>query len=104
MRKVVGLSLIFIVFYVPALISHLNVTEILLHFSENTVLFTVCYIHRGVISKDNYIGTKYHSGNRASYNSSIVGYISLAMEMFLPSHCYTMNYVINVEMCTVKIF
>jgi hypothetical protein len=42
MRKVDGLSLIFIDFYVPVLRSHVNRTEISLQFSENTTPFAVC--------------------------------------------------------------
>jgi hypothetical protein len=46
MRKVNGLSLIFIDFYVPALTPCLNSTEILLLLSENIILFAdniVCF-------------------------------------------------------------
>jgi hypothetical protein len=49
MRKVDGLSLIFIDFYVPALIPRLNSTETSLHLSENITLFAVCLIYTCVI-------------------------------------------------------
>jgi hypothetical protein len=45
MRKVDGLSLIIIYFYVPALILHLSGIENLLHISENIALFAVTYIY-----------------------------------------------------------
>jgi hypothetical protein len=52
MRKVYGLSLTFINFYVPALTSRLNSTATSLQFSENITLFGVCRICTGVISKE----------------------------------------------------
>jgi hypothetical protein len=45
MRKVDGLNLIFIHFYVPALTPCLNSTETSLQLSENITLFAVCRIH-----------------------------------------------------------
>jgi hypothetical protein len=51
-RKVDGLSLILIDFYVPALTPRLNSTETSLQLSENITLFAVCRIYTGVISKD----------------------------------------------------
>jgi hypothetical protein len=47
MRKVVGLSLIFIDFYVPALTPRLNSTETSLQLSENITVFTICRIYTG---------------------------------------------------------
>jgi hypothetical protein len=52
MRKVDGLSLILIDFYVPALTSRLNSTETSLQLSENITLFAVRYINTGIISKE----------------------------------------------------
>jgi hypothetical protein len=52
MRKVNGLSLIFVDIYVPALTSRLNSTETSLQLSENITLFAVCRIFTGVISKE----------------------------------------------------
>jgi hypothetical protein len=52
MRKVDGLSLILIDFYVPALTPRLNSTENSLQLSENIALFTVCRIYTGVINKE----------------------------------------------------
>jgi hypothetical protein len=52
MRKVDGLSLILIYFYVPVLTPYLNSTETSLKFSENTTLFAVCPKYTGVISKE----------------------------------------------------
>jgi hypothetical protein len=52
MRKVVGLSLIFIDLYVPVLTSCLNSTETSLQLSENVTFFEVCRIYAGVISKE----------------------------------------------------
>jgi hypothetical protein len=51
MRKVDGLSLIFIDFYVSP---RLNSTETSLQLSENITLFAVCriYLYTGVISKE----------------------------------------------------
>jgi hypothetical protein len=49
MRKIVGLSLIFIDFYVPALTPRLNSTETSLQLSEDITLFAVCRIYTGVI-------------------------------------------------------
>jgi hypothetical protein len=53
-RKVDGLSLIFIGFYISALIPHLSSTEFWLQLSENTTPFAICRIYRytGVISKE----------------------------------------------------
>jgi hypothetical protein len=51
-RKVDRLSLICIVFYVPALTPRLNGTETSLQLSENVNLFAVCRIYAGVISKE----------------------------------------------------
>jgi hypothetical protein len=45
MRKVDGLTLIFIDFYVPALTPSLNSTETSLQLSGNITLFTVCHIY-----------------------------------------------------------
>jgi hypothetical protein len=52
MRKVDGLSLIFIDFDVPALTPHFNSSETLLQLSENITLFVVCCIYTGVLSKE----------------------------------------------------
>jgi hypothetical protein len=52
MRKVDGMSIIFIYFYVPALTPRLNSTETSLQLSENIALFAVCRIYTGVISKE----------------------------------------------------
>jgi hypothetical protein len=54
MRKVNGLSLVFIDFYVLALTPRLNSTENQLQLSENIIFFEVCriYEHTGVISKE----------------------------------------------------
>jgi hypothetical protein len=57
MRKVDGLSLIFIDCYVPALIPRLNTTETSLQLSENIRLFAVCRIYRVGISKETQIDT-----------------------------------------------
>jgi hypothetical protein len=51
MRKVGGLSLIFIDFDVPALTPRLNSTETSLQLSENITLFAVFRIYTGVISR-----------------------------------------------------
>jgi hypothetical protein len=50
-KKVDGLSLIFIDFYVPALIPHLNGTETSLQLSEYITLFAVCCIYTGKETK-----------------------------------------------------
>jgi hypothetical protein len=52
MRRVDGMSLTFIDFYVPALTPRLNSTEISLQLSENITLFAVCSIYTGVNSKE----------------------------------------------------
>jgi hypothetical protein len=52
MRKIDGLTLIFIHFYVPKLTPHLNSTENSLQLSENITLLAVCRIYTGVISKE----------------------------------------------------
>jgi hypothetical protein len=52
MRKVDGLSLIFIAFYVPALTPRLNITETTLQLSESIALFAVCRTYTGVIDKE----------------------------------------------------
>jgi hypothetical protein len=52
MRKVDGVSLID--FYVPALTPRLNSTETSLQLSENIIIFAVCRIYTGVISKETY--------------------------------------------------
>jgi hypothetical protein len=49
-RKVDGLSLILIDFYVPELTSCLNSTEISLQLSENITLVAACHPHTGVIN------------------------------------------------------
>jgi hypothetical protein len=46
MRKVNGLSLIFIDFYVTALTPRLNITEPSLQLSENVAFFATCRIYR----------------------------------------------------------
>jgi hypothetical protein len=51
-RKVNGLSLIFIDFYIQALIPRLNNTETSLQLSENITPFAVCRIYTDVISKE----------------------------------------------------
>jgi hypothetical protein len=51
-RKVDGLSLIFIDFYVTTLTPSLNSTDTSLQLSENITLFAVCRIYRGVISEE----------------------------------------------------
>jgi hypothetical protein len=52
MRKVDGLSLILIDYYVPGLTPRLNSTETSLQLSENITLFAVCRICTVVISKE----------------------------------------------------
>jgi hypothetical protein len=52
MRKLHGLSLVSIDFYVPVLTQCLNSTETSLQLSEDIILFAVCRIYRGVISKE----------------------------------------------------
>jgi hypothetical protein len=52
MRKVDGLSLMFIDFYVPALTLRNNSTEISLLLSESITLYAVCHIYAGAISKE----------------------------------------------------
>jgi hypothetical protein len=53
-RKVDGLSLFFICFYVPEFTPLLNSTETSLQLSENTTLFAVvAYIYIGIINKEN---------------------------------------------------
>jgi hypothetical protein len=52
MRKVDGLSLTFIDFYVSALTTRLNSTETSLQLSENITLSAVSRIYTGVISKE----------------------------------------------------
>jgi hypothetical protein len=52
MRKVDGLSLMFIDFYVPAHTPLLNSTETWLQLSENITVFAVCRIDTGVIKKE----------------------------------------------------
>jgi hypothetical protein len=51
-RKVDGLNLIFIHFYVPALTPRLSSTGTSLQLTENITLFAVCCIYTGAISKD----------------------------------------------------
>jgi hypothetical protein len=51
MRKVDGLSLSFIDFYIPVLTPRLNSTETSLQPSENITLFAVCRIYTGVTAK-----------------------------------------------------
>jgi hypothetical protein len=51
MRKVDGLNLIFIEFFVPVLTPSLKSTEISLQLSENITFFAVCRIYTGVIDK-----------------------------------------------------
>jgi hypothetical protein len=51
MRKVDGLSLILIDFYVQCS-HHVSIAQTLLQFSENITLFVVCHIYIGVISKE----------------------------------------------------
>jgi hypothetical protein len=55
MRKVDGLSLIFIDFYAPALTPRDNSKETSLQLSENISLFAVCRIYTGVINKETWI-------------------------------------------------
>jgi hypothetical protein len=57
-RKVDGLSLIFIDFYFPALIPYLSSNETLLQLPENMTLFAVCHIYGGVISEETEIDTR----------------------------------------------
>jgi hypothetical protein len=52
MRKVDGLSLIFIDFYVPVLTPRLSSTETSLQLSANIPLFAVCRIYTVSISKE----------------------------------------------------
>jgi hypothetical protein len=52
MRKVDGLSVIFIEFYVPALTPRLNSIKTSLQLSKNITLFAVYRVCTGVISKD----------------------------------------------------
>jgi hypothetical protein len=54
MRKVDGVSLIVIDFYVPVLTPRLNSTEPSLQLSENIILFAVCRMCAGIISKETY--------------------------------------------------
>jgi hypothetical protein len=58
MRKVDGLSLIFIDFYVQVLTPRVNSNETLLQLSGNITLFTVSHIYTCVISKQTWIGTR----------------------------------------------
>jgi hypothetical protein len=51
-RKVDGLSLIFVYFYVLAVTPRLKNTETSLQLYDNTTLFVVCRIYTGVISKE----------------------------------------------------
>jgi hypothetical protein len=51
MRKMDGLSLIFIDFYVPVFTARPNSTETSLQLSENIMLFAVCSINTGVTAK-----------------------------------------------------
>jgi hypothetical protein len=51
MRRVDGLNLIVIDFYVPVLTPRLSNIETSLLLSENITLFAVCRIHTGVITK-----------------------------------------------------
>jgi hypothetical protein len=57
-RKVDGLSLIFIDFYVPTLTPRLNNTETSLQITKNITIFAVCRIYTGVISKETEIDTR----------------------------------------------
>jgi hypothetical protein len=59
MRKVNGLSLIFIDSYVPVVTPSLNSIETLLQISENITFFAVCRIYTGVISKETLVDTRY---------------------------------------------
>jgi hypothetical protein len=52
MRKVDGLSLIFIELYVPSLTPSLNSIATSLPLSDNIIFFAVCRIYTGVISKE----------------------------------------------------
>jgi hypothetical protein len=52
MKKVNGLSFIFTDFYGSAITPRLNSTETSLQLSENIILFAVCRIYTGVISKE----------------------------------------------------
>jgi hypothetical protein len=52
MKKLNGLGLIFIRFYVTEPTPRLNSTETSLQFSENIPLFVVCRIYTGVIIKE----------------------------------------------------
>jgi hypothetical protein len=53
MRKIDGMSLIFIDFYVPALTPRLNSAETSLQLSENITRFLICRMYRrDVISKE----------------------------------------------------
>jgi hypothetical protein len=52
MRKIDGLGLIFIDFYVPTLTPCLNSTETSLQVSENVTPFAAYRIYTGVISKE----------------------------------------------------
>jgi hypothetical protein len=52
MRKIDGLSLIFIDFFVLAITPYLSSTKTLLQLSENMTLFVVCHIYTGVISRE----------------------------------------------------
>jgi hypothetical protein len=59
MRKMDGLSLIFIDFCVPEHAPRLNNTEPSLQLSENITLFAVCGIYTGVVSKETKIDTRH---------------------------------------------
>jgi hypothetical protein len=52
MRKVGGLRLIFVDFYIPVLTPLLNITETSLQLSENITLFAVSSICTGVINEE----------------------------------------------------
>jgi hypothetical protein len=57
-RKVDGLSLILIDFYLAAFTPLLNSTETSLQLSENIILFAVCCIYTGVLKKGTSLDTR----------------------------------------------
>jgi hypothetical protein len=92
MRKVYGLSLIFIEFYVPAL-TRLSITEILLQLSENITLFAVCRMY----SRSGFNYSSLHTQctdrirNTASKSPSIVACVSVAAVTYFgcPKNMFT---------------
>jgi hypothetical protein len=63
MRKVDGLSRIFIEFYVPVLTPRLNSMETSLQLSGYITFFAVCRVYTGTIIKETSIDTRSLGGN-----------------------------------------